>query len=238
MIKKSIQKSTWVVLPAFNEERIIRKIIYSIQKKGFTQIIVVDDGSLDNTYSIAKEMNCIALRHVINRGKGAATQTGLDAAKILKADIIVTMDADGQHLAKDIENLVRPIWKGTCDVVLGNRLLTKEGMPLTRRIINLIGNIITYLFYGIYVNDSQSGFRAYSAKANRVISTTMDRYEFESEILQQIKSAKLKFIEVPINVRYTKYSKTRYNDLPSFPRQRFTNGINMLYKMIIRSILS
>jgi len=237
MIKKSREK-IFIVIPAFNEAKVIGKVVSDIKRQGFKNIIVVDDGSLDDTYSIAKKMGCIVLKHAINRGKGAATQTGLDAVKFLKADIVVTMDADGQHLAEDIKSLVKPIQEGRCDVTLGSRLLTKKGMPLSRRIINLIGNLITYLFYGVYVSDSQSGFRAYSAKANQAISTTMDRYEFESEILQQIKNAGLKFIEVPINVKYTEYSKTKYNNIPDFPRQRFTNGVKMLYKMVIRSILS
>lgn len=233
-----MESKLYIIAPVFNEAKAVGYVIKDIMKNGFKNLIVVDDGSLDDTYSIAKKMGCIVLKHMINRGKGAATQTGLDAAKLLEADIVVTMDGDGQHLASDIKRLVRPIKEGRCDVTLGSRLLKKEGMPISRRIINLLGNIVTYLFYGIYVSDSQSGFRAYSKKANEVINTKMDRYEFESEILQQIKNVGLKFIEVPINVKYTKYSKTKYNNIPDFPRQRLTNGIKMLYKMVIRSILS
>jgi len=227
-------------MPAFNEEASLRTVLRDIEKEGFCKIIVVDDGSTDKTYAIAKEMGCVALKHTLNRGKGAATQTGLDAAKLLKAKIVVTMDADGQHVAKDIKSLVKPIQEKKCDVTLGSRLLSKKGMPLTRKIINLIGNIITYLFYGIYVTDSQSGFRAYSAKANALIDTTWDRYEFESEILQQIKNANLKYIEVPIKTMYTEHSKSKYNNvtIPNFEAQRLTTGFKMVFRMIIRSILS
>jgi len=231
-------KNIWIIIPAFNEAKVIREVINEVKKEGFKNIIIVDDGSIDDTYSKAKSAGCIVVKHIINRGKGAATQTGLDAAKILNAEIVVTMDGDGQHSASDIKKLIEPIINGKCDVTLGSRLLNKKVMPVSRRFINIIGNIITYLFYGIYVTDSQSGFRAYSKKANEIINTTMDRYEFESEILQQIKTAKLKYIEVPINVKYTEYSKKKWDHIKNFPRQRLINGFKMLYRMVIRSILS
>jgi glycosyltransferase involved in cell wall biosynthesis len=235
MVEKSV-RNIWIVIPVFNESKVIKRIIKSIQKEGFNNIIIVDDGSIDDTYAKAKGTDSIVIRHIINRGKGAATQTGLDAAKILNSEIVVTMDGDGQHSASDIKKLIEPIINGKCDVTLGSRLLNKKVMPVSRRFINIIGNIITYLFYGIYVTDSQSGFRAYSKKANEIINTTMDRYEFESEILQQIKWAGLKYKEVPITVEYTDYSKNKYKYIKDFERQKFTNGFKMLFRMIIKTI--
>jgi len=226
----------FIVIPAFNEARMIGSVIEDIKKEGFNNIIVVDDGSKDNTYEIAKDKGVIALKHIINRGKGAATQTGLDAAKLMKADITVTIDADGQHLPSNIKTLVDPIINDECDVSLGSRLIKNDGMPLLKHIINFVGNLITYFFYGILVTDSQSGFRAYNAKANALIETTMDRYEFESEILHQVKDHNLKYKEFPISVRYTDYSKTKYNDIKYFQAQSLFNGFNMLFKMIIKSI--
>lgn len=198
----------------------------------------MDDGSSDNTYEIAQKKGCIALRHMINRGKGAGTQTGLDAAKLLNAAFVITMDGDGQHIPSDISLLLNPLISKKCDVVLGSRLLEKKGMPFSKHLINVVGNLITYLFYGIYVSDSQSGLRAYTNSALRYIDTSMDRYEFESEILQQVKAAGLKYTEVPIHVRYTTHSKTKYLHLKNFERQRFINGIKMVFKMMIRSLFS
>jgi UDP-N-acetylglucosamine---dolichyl-phosphate N-acetylglucosaminyltransferase len=236
MVKQTTPK-IYIVIPAFNEERVLASVIEEIRHEGYHNIIVVDDGSFDHTFTIAQEQNCIALQHMINRGKGAATQTGLDAAKLLDADITVTVDADGQHNPKDIQKLIEPIQNQQCDVALGSRLInTNESMPWGRKVINIIGNIITYLFYGIYVSDSQSGLRAYNKKAIQLINTTMDRYEFESEVLQQIHTFKLTFQEVPIKVRYTKYSLTRYNELTNFKPNNLMNGFRMLFKMIIRSI--
>ena len=89
------KSKVYIVIPAFNEGKVIAKVIRKIQKEGFSNIIVIDDGSLDDTYKIAKNNNVTVLKHLINRGKGSATQTGLEVAKRLNAEIVVTMDADG-----------------------------------------------------------------------------------------------------------------------------------------------
>lgn len=227
---------TYIILPAYSEEKIIKEVIKDIQKEGYTNIIVVDDGSNDKTYDESLSTGVITIKHPINRGKGAATQTGIDAAKLLNADIIVTMDSDGQHNPKDIKKLVKPILNNKADVVIGSRMLNTKGMPKSRIVMNKIANIITYIFFGIMVTDSQSGFRAYNKKAYNSVYTYMDRYEFESEMLGQIKSANLKVKEVPIKVIYTEYSKNKYKHMKEFPAQDLTNGIKMLVRLIENSL--
>ena len=227
---------TYIVLPAYCEEKVIKKVIESIKKEGYNNIIVVDDGSSDNTYKEAKLTGVIVLKHPINRGKGAATQTGIDAAKLLNADIIVTMDSDGQHDPKDIKKLIQPILDGKADVVIGSRMLNTKGMPKSRIIMNKIANIVTYIFFGILVSDSQSGFRAYNKKAYTSVYTYMDRYEFESEMLGQIKNAKLRIKEVPIKVIYTDYSKNKYKHMNTFPAQGLANGFKMIARLIESSL--
>ena len=111
---------TYVLIPAYNEGSIIASVIADIQKEGWKYIIVVDDGSTDNTFKVAKETGVVVFRHFLNRGKGAAIKTGFEAAKKLNADIVVTLDADGQHNPKDIKRLVQLLEKGN-DVVLGIR---------------------------------------------------------------------------------------------------------------------
>jgi glycosyltransferase involved in cell wall biosynthesis len=152
----------WIVLPAYNEEKIIQDTLREIQSVGYKNIIVVDDGSHDQTYERAKKIpGIVVLRHKLNRGKGAATKTGIEAAKLLDAGIIVTMDSDGQHNPQDIARLIEPIEKNHCDVVLGTRLQNPKGMPWYKICANHIGNALTWYFYGLWVSDSQSGFRAY-----------------------------------------------------------------------------
>lgn len=216
----------FVVIPAFNEESVICDVIKEVQSSGYENIVVVDDGSSDKTYQKAKDSGVVALKHKINRGKGAATKTGIEAAKLLGADIIVTMDGDGQHDPKDMAKLIGPITSKKCDVVLGTRLLDPEGMPWYKIAQNHIGNFFTWYLFGLWVTDSQSGFRAYSRHASEIINTKADRYEYDSQVIREIYIYKLRFKEVPIAVRYTEYSMGKTE------KQGFINGLITLYKMI------
>lgn len=220
------EKNIWIVIPAFNEETAIQAVIEEIRKFGYKNIIVVDDGSSDNTYQIAKNSGATSLRHKINRGKGATTKTGIEAAKILGAEIVVTLDGDGQHNPADIAKLTAPIEFENFDVALGTRLLNPKGMPFHKIIANKIGNFFTWYLYGLWVTDSQSGFRAYSQRAINLIDTRADRYEYDSEIIREIYKYKLKYKEVPIEVRYTQYS------MGKIQKQGFWNGLKTLYKMV------
>lgn len=239
-MNKSDYKNVYVVIPAFNEEKAIGHVIDSVKKEDFENIIVVDDGSEDNTFEIAKSKNCVTLKHLINRGKGAATQTGMDMAKLLGAEATITIDGDGQHFANDIYKVAKPIINKECDIVVGSRLKSKKGVPipLFKKVVNIIANWMVLVFYGVYVSDSQSGFRGYSRDALEKINTTQDKYEFESEVLHLAENYKLKIQEVPIKVRYTDYSKNKYSDIKDFPSQGLGNGIRMLVKMVIRSIMT
>lgn len=221
------EENICVVLPAFNEEQVIGEVIEGIKKHGYRHIIVVDDASLDKTGETAALIAGVTvLTHKINRGKGAATKTGIEAAKLRSAAVIVTMDADGQHDPGDINRLVQPIRNGKCEVTLGTRLTNTAGMPARKILANQIGNLITWLLYGLWVTDSQSGMRAYSKKAAELIETKADRYEYESEVIREIKNKKLRFLEVPIRTIYTEYSMGKRQ------KQGLINGLRALYKMI------
>ena len=217
---------TFIVVPAYHEAAVIQSVIAEIRAAGYDNIVVVDDGSQDDTYKSARATGVTTLRHRLNRGKGAATKTGIEAAKLLGADIIVTMDADGQHDPGDIARLIEPIEKNHCDVVLGTRLKNPVGMPRYKIWQNKIGNFVTWYFYGLYVSDSQSGFRAYSRHAAELINTKTDRYEYDSEVIREIYLYKLKYMEIPIQVRYTEYSMGKIH------KQSFANGLKTLYKII------
>lgn len=226
-MKKLTGNDVAVVIPAYNESKVITSVIKEINAICCCSIIVVDDGSSDQTFNYAASCtNTIVLRHRINRGKGAATKTGIVAANLTGADIIVTMDGDGQHDPADIEALIAPIKSGKCDVVLGTRPKVKGEMPFIKIIANRIGNLVTWLLYGIHVSDSQSGFRAYSHYAATIIDTKADKYEYDSKVIREINNNRLKFIEVPIKVRYTDYSMGKAQ------KQGFWNGIKTLVRMI------
>jgi len=200
--------SVLILIPVFNEGKVIASVVKSIQKEGWKNILVVDDGSNDNTYAEASKTGVKVLKHILNRGKGAAIKTGLEAAKILNADIVVTLDGDGQHNPQDIKKVVELIEKGN-DVVLGIRDFNKRHIPRYKAFGNYLGNACTWMFYGLWVKDSQSGFRAYNKKALNLIKTNNDRYEFESEIVREIVRNNLKWTETTIDVRYSAYDQNK-----------------------------
>lgn len=223
-----MENNLFVIIPVYNEGSVIKGVVKEIRAAGYSNIIIVDDGSSDNTPEI-QDNDVFYFKHSINRGKGAATKTGFEAVKILGADLVITIDGDGQHYIEDIPKLVKPILKDGFDVVLGSRTYSTKEVPLLNILYNYVGNFLTWFIYGLWVSDSQSGFRAYSKKAIELIDTKTDRYEYDSEVIREIKKHKLKFAEVPIRVRYTDYSRSKVS------KQGFINGVKTVIKMIISS---
>jgi len=216
----------YVVIPVYNEARVIAGVVGEIRAAGYHHIIAVDDGSADNTTEVLGQLPVWVIRHRLNRGKGAAVATGLAAARALGADIVVTMDGDGQHDPTDIAALIEPLRTGQCDATLGTRLLDPVGMPRTRVIANKLGNLLTWAIHGLWVTDSQSGFRAYSRHAISVIDTRTDRYAYDSAVIRELRAHNLRYQEVPIKVRYTAYSMTKKH------RQHYFNGLQTIGRMV------
>ncbi len=220
-----------IVIPIYNEAEIIGDVLAETRRSGDYTMIVVDDGSADDSFVQAAVGGALVLRHRINRGKGAAVKTGIMAANLLESDIVVTMDGDGQHDPRDIEALIAPILEREADVVLGSRTLNRGEMPKIKVIANYVGNFFTWLFYGIWVSDSQSGFRAYSKYAALIIDTKADKYEYDSKVIREIKANRLSFVEIPVQTRYTDYSQGKQQ------KQGFINGLITLFRMIWNSLV-
>lgn len=218
-----------IVIPAYNEENTLGDVLLSLPKKidGIDEIlsIVVDDGSTDKTYEIAKNHSDYALRHIVNLGVGAATRTSLEAAKKLNCNIVVTIDADGQHDPKDIPRLIEPILYDQTDIVIGTRAFKSQQMPRIRIFGNLIMNLATFLFFRKWVSDSQSGMKAFSKSALNEINLTSSGYEFCSEIIGEAKSNNLAVEEVKIDTIYTRYSKKK--------GQGIFNSINIVTRLAL-----
>jgi glycosyltransferase involved in cell wall biosynthesis len=224
--------TVFVVLPAFNEAplvaTVLKELLLSVPKD---QIIVIDDGSVDGTGVISERMGVFTLRHLINCGQGAALVTGIQVALGLGADVIVTFDADGQHRAADIPELVAPILAGEADVVLGSRFLVHkpEGMGTTRYLVLKLGAIFTHLVSGINITDPHNGFRAFSRYAARTIQIKQDRMAHASEILHEIARHRLTYVERPVKVRYTEYSLAK--------GQKSTAALRIGIKFLLSRIL-
>lgn len=215
-----------IVIPVYNEATVIGDVLAEIRDTGRYTVIVVDDGSGDDSFVQASVHRALTLRHRINRGKGAAMKTGIMAANLLEPDVVVTMDGDGQHDPADIAPLIRPIIEEGHDVVLGSRTLNRDEMPKIKVLANYFGNFFTWLLYGIWVSDSQSGFRAYSKYAALIIDTKADKYEYDSKVIREIKTNRLSYAEVPVQTRYTEYSQGKKQ------KQGLVNGLITLFRMI------
>ncbi|MDK2790115.1 MAG: UDP-N-acetylglucosamine---dolichyl-phosphate N-acetylglucosaminyltransferase [Methanothermococcus sp.] len=229
-----MKNNVFVVIPAYNEEKMIGNTLRRLKNEGYKNLIVVDDGSSDRTSEIAKKEGAIVCRHIINRGLGGALGTGLKCALQYKPNVIVTFDADGQHEPKDIEKIVKPILEDDYEVVVGSRLLDEnevKNMPTVKRIGNWGLNFVTYLMGGHFVTDSQSGLRAFSYGAAEKITNQLksNRYEVSSEFIVLIKRNNLKFKEVPIKTIYTDYSMARGTNV--------STGFKILFKLIIQKLI-
>jgi len=213
-----------VIIPAYNEEKHIGEVVQGV-KKYTENIIVIDDGSEDKTSEIAQKNGAKVYRHFINRGLGGALGTGISVALSEQADIIVTLDADGQHDPAEIPRIIKPIIDGKADVVIGSRFLVRQSMPLFRRLGNPFLNFITFFLFGIWSTDSQSGMRAFSRKAAQSLEFYTDKMEVSSEILKEIKTHNFRLKEVPIKCIYTDYSLSK--------GQGLVVGLKTLIKLLI-----
>jgi len=169
--------------------------------------VVVDDGSTDSTAEAVRKTGAHLVSHRVNRGQGAALETGIRYALEEGADIMVTFDADGQHDPDDIETVLRPIAEGKAEVVFGSRFLHPDSsVPLLRRALLKGGAWLTRRMTGLSVSDTHHGLRAFSRTAASKIHFELERMAHASEIFEIIAREKLLYAEVPARVRYTAYS--------------------------------
>ena len=201
-----VRRSVFIVVPAYNEGSCIAGVVRELRAI-YPNVVVVDDGSTDDTFEQAHSAATYTLRHLINRGQGAALQTGIDFALSRDARYIVSFDADGQHRVEDTARLIRPIADGTCDIALGSRFLEGTGdVPFGRRLLLKMAVLFTRVVNRVPVTDAHNGLRAFSARAARKIDLTLDRMAHASELIDQVRQSGYRFVEVPVRIRYTEYS--------------------------------
>ena len=204
-----------VSIPAYNEEQNIRDVITriprSIVKDNDVTVSVVDDGSTDSTALVAKASGAEYItRHSANLGIAVAFKTGLDCALALDPDIIVNIDADGQFDPGEIPRLIQPIIERNADVVLGSRFLGRStrGMPLVKRIGNLIVSNVVGIIIARKISDTQCGFRAMSVFAARKLKVS-GLFTYTQEMILDLSFKRMSIVEVPVSVRYFKNRKSR-----------------------------
>jgi polyprenyl-phospho-N-acetylgalactosaminyl synthase len=221
---------TWVVVPAFNEAENLPRTLAALGGR-YPNIVVVDDGSTDETSDLALRHDVWLLHHIVNCGQGAALQTGVDFALHHGASIVVTFDADGQHCVDDIDALVRPIRDECADVCLGSRFLGQAvGIPWTRWAVLKLGIAVTRRFSRINVTDTHNGLRAFSRRAAQQIRITENGMAHASEILDLISRLGLRFCEVPVTIRYTTESLRK--------GQNSWNSVRILGHLLMNKIIT
>ncbi|OGH68331.1 MAG: hypothetical protein A3I29_04710 [Candidatus Magasanikbacteria bacterium RIFCSPLOWO2_02_FULL_44_11] len=216
-----------IVVPAYNEEKTIGRVVRGLLQHGYNGIVVVDDGSGDATYNEARAAGALVLHHEINRGQGAALETGDEYARLAGANAIVHFDADGQFNPADIKPALQRMEASRADVVLGSRFLDERSqIPLFKKYLILpVGRWINYVFSGVKLTDAHNGFRIFNRKALAAVHITLDGMAHNTEIVRQSRKAGLRLIEVPVEITYHTYG------------QGFFGGVKIVGDLIWRLIV-
>jgi glycosyltransferase involved in cell wall biosynthesis len=217
-----------VVVAAYNEGDKIAEVVGGLRRVlPNSVIIVVDDGSTDNTFSVLRDLPAHRLSHAVNLGQGAALQTGIDYARRRGADYIVTFDGDGQHQPDDVSKVLAPLLRGDCDIALGSRFLDSKSraqVPSKRRLLLRAAVLFTRLTTGLRLTDAHNGLRAFNARFSAKLTITVNGMAHASEILEQIAASNLRWQEVPTTVHYTAYSKAK--------GQKSSNMFNIVWELV------
>ena len=214
-----------IIMPAFNEQMNIGNTLSLIPKNisDKLDVIVIDDGSTDKTFEIASKHDTIIIRHTYNRGNGAAIQTGLEFCKEKKYDVIIIIDADGQHEPKYIKNFIKPITEEDYDYVIGNRFHYYYKMSLIKKISSKVMSLILSIILGQKISDPTMGYRALSSRVVRYLECESN-YSITLEMLFKIVPY-FKSCEIPIKINqriygesFIKLKKYFYKTLFSFTK--------------------
>jgi glycosyltransferase involved in cell wall biosynthesis len=207
----------YAIIPAYNSSATIEQVIQDTrQQLPVKSIIVVDDGSHDKTAEISKKIGVIVLSHPVNRGKGAALKTGFAKALECGADVIFTLDADGQHQPQVFGEFLQVMRENTADIVIGNRMQSLKKMPFHRILSNRITSKLISLRIGYPIEDSQCGFRLLRSSVIRKVKLELNRFDLESELIIKAGLAGFHFGAVPIETIYHNQSSAIHHIRDTF----------------------
>ncbi|HEV3090255.1 MAG TPA: glycosyltransferase family 2 protein [Candidatus Cybelea sp.] len=221
--------TVWIVVPAYNEAKSIVAVVTGLRRAGYGNVCVVNDGSADQTAALALRAGAHVVEHIINLGQGAALQTGIDYALAHGAQYICTFDADGQHGTASLGDLLAALARSNADVALGSRFLNDaSNVPLLRRLLLRAALAFTRMHAHLKVTDTHNGLRALTRRAAQEFRIEQPQMAHASEILQKIGAAKLAYVEVPVRIDYTAYSRKK--------GQSGFDSVKILLDLLYRSI--
>lgn len=232
---KDTQKKVATIIPAYNEEKTIAKVVREM-KQFSDEVIVIDDGSTDMTRSIASSAGAIVVPNQVNLGMGVSVRRGYQIAVHRNADIIVQTDADDQYTASDVPKLIKPIIENKADMVIASRFLGGiESMQYRKRIGNQICTMITNLVAGTRLSDTQSGFRAMRNELLRQIQPT-GKKDYVHEMVIRASKEGWRITEVPSYFKQRKFGNSRLFSSLTVYAYRFTSAIlKMIYRYYLLS---
>lgn len=212
-MERSDREKICVILAAYNESLVVNDVVSELRGMGYS-VILVDDGSADGTGEAAYKAGANVVRHAVNLGQGAALQTGIECAIARGARFVVTFDSDGQHQAADIELLIKALIDTGADIACGSRFLGRAlNIPRPRRAFLKVAAIFTGLTTGVSLSDAHNGLRAMTSACARKIRIRQNRMAHASEIISEISRNSLRYVEVPVTIRYTSYSLSKGQSL-------------------------
>jgi glycosyltransferase involved in cell wall biosynthesis len=226
------KERVFIVITAYNVSDSIAAVVEELMQDGFKNIIIVDDCSTDNTLEVSKTIKDVKiLHHIVNRGQGAALETGQKFALSQGAEYIVHYDGDGQHSPDKILQAVEILSSSDYEIAIGTRFgkgAERINMPFKKIVILKMGIIFTWFVSGIWLSDTHNGFRVIKASTIPKLAIKMDRFEHASEIIDYIKWKKIKYVEIPVKISYSEYSNMR--------GQKIWNSVNILLNVLVKKI--
>lgn len=216
------------IIPVYNEEKVIQGVIQSILKE-FKYVVCVNDGSRDASSKAIAKTKAFLVEHPINMGQGAALQTGIEFARQLPVDYFVTFDADGQHRIKDVIKMLKKITTGKYDIILGTRFKgSTTGMKASKRVLLKAGIKFSNALSGLKLTDTHNGLRLFNRKVAEEIQITLPDMSHASEIVEIIAAKKYRYVEIPVTIDYTEYSKAK--------GQPVINAVNIAFDALLRRL--
>ncbi len=224
-----MNKDTYIIIPVYNEAGVIADVIAEVKKR-FSNVVCVDDGSADDSSKIIEKTQATLIKHPINLGAGAATQTGIEYALMDEsAKYFVTFDGDGQHHIKDALTMKKYMQDHSLDVVFGSRFLGKiENISLLKRVFLGVAKLFSRLDTGVALTDPHIGLRIFNRKFAENLNITMPDFSHASEVVHRIKQGNYAYGEVPVTVTYSDYTKSK--------GQPMLNSVNIVFDLLLNRI--
>ncbi|MET4004165.1 MULTISPECIES: glycosyltransferase family 2 protein [Arthrobacter] len=218
---------TWIVIPMYNEASVVGTVITGLREV-FPYVVCVDDGSTDGSQKVARAAGAVVVQHPVNLGQGASLQTGIEYALTdPELECIVTFDADGQHRVVDAQAMAERIKSGEAEIVLGSRFLDKRTkLSLAKRLVLRTAAVQSRMATGLALTDAHNGLRAFSPNVAQGIHLTQNRMAHASELVHQIAEMKPRWVEHPVEIIYTDYSKAK--------GQSLLNSVNIIADLLFR----